>query len=203
MDSLSRPSLPQPTPAAPPPGQLPLDPQNYATGQDVTNAVAAAAQQFQPALERLAQQNAAATYRLVATDPRFSDVFAKYGPEVGQYLGNVPKAQWTVDILEGAAKLVRADHLDELARERANQIVQGMEPTIRPTGGGSVPANPNPEMSLKSDKLPADWRDRAQKVGLDERTLDEFCFVNGMSREQFFKSFEKSLIVEVGKIKGV
>src|SRR3990167_5950648 len=92
MDSLSRPSLPQPTPAASPAGQLPLDPQGYATGQDVTNAVAAAAQQFQPALERLAQQNAASTYRLVATDPRFSDVFAKYGPEVGQYLGNVPKA---------------------------------------------------------------------------------------------------------------
>lgn len=203
MESVTRQgTAPAPAPAAPvAPGAI--DPQAYATGQDILNAQQAAVAQFQPALERLAQQNAAATYRIVQTDPRYAETFQRYGPEVMTYLGQVPKAQWTVDIIEGAAKLVRADHLDELARERANQIVQSMEPTIRPTGGGASPQAPTADFSLKSEKLPQDWRDRAARVGLDEHTLDEFCFANGITRADFFKTFEKSLIVEVGKVKGV
>lgn len=191
-----------PTPAAPAPAAPSYDPQAYTTGQDVENIVRATAQQFQPAIERLAEQTATAIYQNTSRDPRYTDVFQKYGPEVTQYLARIPRAQWTVDIVEGAAKLVRADHLDDLARERANQIVQGMEPTIRPSGGGAAPASPTPDFSLKSEKLPTDWRERAAKVGLDERTLDEFCIANGMSREQFFGQFGKSLIVEIGKVKG-
>lgn len=199
MDAVVRPNAPTPTPTTP--GAI--DPTAYATGQDILNAQQQAVNQFAPALQRLAEQNATSTHRMVATDPRFAEVFQKYGPEVSQYLARVPKEQWTVDIVEGAAKLVRADHLDELARDRANQIVQSMEPTIRPTGGGSTSQAPKPELSLNSEKIPSDWRERAKKVGLDERTLDEFCYANGMSREQFFKQFDRDLIVEVGKVKGV
>lgn len=205
MDSVTRPGTP--TPAAPmPPANptAPLDPGAYATGQDILNAQQAAVAQFAPQLQRLAQQNAASTYRLVSSDPRFVETFQKYGPEVTTYLANVPREQWTVDIVEGAAKLVRADHLDELARDRANQIMQGMEPTIRPTGGGSTPQALTPDLSLKSEKLPSDWRERAAKVGLTERVLDEFCLGTGLTREQFFRQFETGgIITEVGKVKGV
>jgi hypothetical protein len=203
MDTVVRPAAPTPAVPNAPAAPQALDPNAYATGQDILNAQNAAVAQFQPALQRLAEQNAASTYRLVASDERFREVFQRYGPEVTSYLARIPKAEWNVDIIEGAAKLVRADHLDELARERANQIVQGMEPTIRPTGGGAAPASPTPDLSLKSEKLPTDWRERAAKVGLSERELDEFCYANGMSREAFFKQFEKDLIVEVGRVKGV
>lgn len=203
MQEVQQPA-PAPPATAPTPGQ-PIDPNAYATGQDVLNAQSAAVQQFTPTLQRLAQQNAALTVRHVATDPRFADVFQKYGPEVHAMIARVPVEQRTVDIVEGAAKLVKADHLEELSRERANQILQGMEPTIRPTGGGATPPSPTPDLSLKSDKLPSDWRDRAAKVGLTERDLDEFCSGAGISREQFFQQFEKpgGLIVEIGKVKGV
>ena len=200
--SAAAPSAPQPSPQSAPVPAAPgyIDPTAYVTGQDLNNAVQAAANQFTPALQRLADQNAAATYRLVASDPRFSEVFQKYPQEVVAYLGRIPKAEWTVDIVEGAGKLVRADHIDELARERATQLVHTMEPTIRPTGGGATPVQPTTDLSLKSDKLPQDWRERAAKAGLDERSLDEFCYANNISREQFFAQFGKGLIVEVGKV---
>lgn len=201
METVVRPGQPPAPPA--PVSQPAFDPNAYTTGQEVENIVQRTAQSFQPTLQKLAENNAAATYRLVANDPKFSEVFQKYGPEVMGYLANVPKAQWTVDFVEGAAKLVKADHLDELVQQKAAHMFQNMEPTIRPTGGGPTPQSPPNDLSLKSDKLPLDWRDRAAKVGLDERTLDEFCFANGISREQFFKNFEQSLIVEVGKVKGV
>lgn len=200
-DSVARPNAPAPVQQGTQP--MPIDPSAYATGQDIINAQNQAVSQFAPQMQRFAEQNAALMYRQVQTDPRFTDVFQKYGPEVSGYLGRIPKEQWTVDILEGAAKLVKADHLDELARERADRIIQGMEPTIRPTGGGTTPVQSNKDLTLQSDKLPPDWAERAKKVGLDERTLDEFCFANGISRADFFKTFEKGLIVEVGKVKGV
>ena len=205
VEGLGRPSAPapaQPMPPAAPVGAPPgyVDPTAYVTGQDLNNAVQAAANQFTPALQRLADQNAASTYRLVASDPRFTEVFQKYPQEIVNYLGRIPKAEWTVDIVEGAGKLVRADHIDELARERATQLVQTMEPTIRPTGGGATPVQPTTDLSLKSDKLPQDWRERAAKAGLDERSLDEFCYANNISREQFFAQFGKGLIVEIGRV---
>jgi hypothetical protein len=198
MESVARPQAPAPAPATP----AAIDPNAYMTGQDLLNAQSAALAQMQPAFQRLAEQNAAATYRLVATDPKHSEVFQKYGPEVTQYLAKVPKDNWTVDLIEGAAKLVKADHLDDLVRDRTHQALQNMEPTIRPTGGGATPGPTTPDLSLKSDKLPTDWRDRAAKVGLTERELDEFCFANGMSREQFFQQFEKTAIAQVGTVKG-
>src|SRR5207237_369510 len=75
VEGLGRPSAPapvQPMPPAAPVGAPPgyVDPTAYVTGQDLNNAVQAAANQFTPALQRLADQNAASTYRLVASDPR-------------------------------------------------------------------------------------------------------------------------------------
>lgn len=201
VEQVVRPAAPAPVAQAP---SVPtaLDPQGYVTGQDLLNAQQQAVSQFAPTLQRLAEQNALSTYRLVSSDPKYAEVFKNYGPEVSQYLARLPREQWTVDIVEGAAKLVRADHVDELVRDGAQRLIQNMEPTIRPTGGGATPQAPNQDLSLKSDKLPTEWRDRAAKVGLDERTLDEFCFANNISREQFFKTFEHGLIVEIGKVKG-
>src|SRR5438105_397316 len=62
VEGLGRPSAPAPSPApanlppAAPPGYV--DPTAYVTGQDLNNAVQAAANQFTPALQRLADQNA-------------------------------------------------------------------------------------------------------------------------------------------------
>ena len=70
-----------------------------------------------------------------------------------------------------------------------------MTPTMRSggAGSGSVPT-PQPEFSLKSEKLPEAWRQRAESLGLTEQALTEFCASNGMSREQFFQQFEKGLV---------
>lgn len=181
------------------------DPEDYVKGSQLNEALKAALAQITPSLTQNAEQMASANYALVSRDDKYREVFTKYAPELQGLLVRVPKQNWTVDNLEMAAKLVRGNHVDELARDRARQLASEMETTIRSTGGGSapVPASQN-EASLKSDKLPADWRERAAKVGLDERTLDEFCFANDMTREQFFGQFSKTLVTqEIGKVRGL
>lgn len=125
-------------------------------------------------------------------------IFQKYGPEVDAKLATVPKNLWTVDNLNQIVNFVRADHVEEIAREYAGRLVAEMEPNLRSTGSPSVPiASAEPTNTLKSEKIDADWKARADKAGLTEQAVDEFCRANDMDRATFFGQFEKTAITEV------
>lgn len=129
----------------------------------------------------------------------FSKEFERYGPEIHANLATLTdKRLWTVDNLKKIVKFVKADHVDELAREQAARLVAEMEPTWRSSGAASAPvASTEPQLTVQSETLPADWRERAAKVGLTEQTLDEFCRANDMTRADWFKLFDKTAITEV------
>jgi len=140
-----------------------------------------------------AQEMAASGVYGVARQTHSKD-FAKYGPEIQQELAKIPRQLWTLDNIDTVVTLVAGRHREDYARERAQEIIAQMEPTIRPTGGGSepVPTSQQKSHTLESDAIPADWKARAKAQGITEATVREFCSTNDMTPEQFFEMFEKS-----------
>jgi len=147
------------------------------------------AQYVQPALQQSTDLAASGNY--AAVQARHPSAFQKYGPEIQQELAKVPKQYWTLDNLETVVTLVYGRHRDDYAREEAQRLVSQMEPTIRPTGGGSgpVPTQSEQKNPFESDEIPSDWKMRAKQAGINESTIREFCQANDMTPEEFWKQF--------------
>jgi hypothetical protein len=160
------------------------------------------AQYVQPALQQSTDLAAGGIY--AAMQARHPQAFQKYGPEIQQELAKVPKTYWTLDNLETVVTLVYGRHRDDYAREEAQRLVSHMEPTIRPTGGGSgpVPAQSEQKNPFESESVPADWKVRAKDAGITEATIREFCQANDMTPEDFWKQFDNSprqpMVAEIG-----
>lgn len=133
----------------------------------------------------------------------FGSDFAKWGNEINATLNRLPKGQWTLDNIHQVVKMVRSDHVDEIAQEIATTRINAMEPTLRSTGG--QPSAPVlREHSLESETIPAEWKRRALDNGVTESVVAEFCRANDMTAQEFYKQFEKPLnriVEEHGKTK--
>ena len=196
MQSVARPfQPPQPAPA---PQAFHVDPEGYVTGAQAqriqSDALAQIAPQYQQAIELAASGNLSQVRRDYAKD------FSKYGPEIMAEVNNLPANLRSVDNLEKIVKYVKVGHLDEIAHERAQQLVQEMEPTMRSIGGaGSASAPPVSPDSFRAqwEKLPPEWRSRAEREGITEAVVQEFCAGNeGMTPADFFKTFGNTAIGE-------
>lgn len=190
-------------PAYQPPATQPGIPDgDYMTGADFNRLAPQIAQQyFQPQLRQTWESVAQTNLELVKRDPGFAPIFQKYGPEVWNKLANVDKSLWNVDNLKTVVNLVKADHVDELASEIASQRISEMQPTFRSTGAAPAPVSSNqPDFSLKSEKLPEDYRKRVAETGLTEAAFREFLRANDMTEEQWFAGFAKTAITEGGRV---
>jgi hypothetical protein len=191
------PTQPAPTYNVPTPTAPTFDPDSYIQRRDMETLAPrmiqdTVAPQFKSLYENLAQSNLETVKRSNAV------IFEKYGPEVYSYLAKVPIEQRTVDNLTTIVKLVRADHVDELASEIASRRVAEMEPTLRSNGSPAVPvATQEQKYTLQSDAIPQDWKDRAATAGLTEQAVEEFCRANDMTKAQFYSQFGKTAITEV------
>ncbi len=187
------PPAPAAAPAAPAPSAFDVADDAYLTGADFKRALAAR-QPDTTAVTLAASGNVAHVRREHAA------IFAKYGPEVERLIASVPPELRTVDNLTQCVRIVRSDHVDEIAAERAQQLVSTMAPTLRPTGGGSAPASVSREASLESEKIPAEWKERARAAKITEETVADFCRANGMTPAQFYKQFDTPANAIVGEI---
>lgn len=170
---------------------------DFVTGRDLR----AAAASIQPNLNDGIALAASGNLRLIQRE--YAKEFQRYGAEISAMLATVPKNIWTLDNLERVVKLVKSDHLDDLARERAQEIVNAMEPTIRSTGVGGSVSVPDPKTSLASEQIPTEWKERAARAGITEKVVQEFCVANEMTPEAFYKQFatpRTAIAAEIGKI---
>ncbi len=127
----------------------------------------------------------------------FNDDFNRFGPEIYGKLSTLDKASgvWTVDNLRTVVKLVRADHVDELVRDKLHASSL-MEPALRSTGAAPVSVTPPAtDFSVKSEQLSPDFREKLAKAGVTEATMDDFCRAAGMTREQYFQMASKNQII--------
>ena len=187
------PAAPVAQPAAQPASQV--GDEDYITGAQLKQALTSLAAQAQPAVAQGVELGASANLAYVRQ--AHADTFRRYGPEVAQKLAGVPKHMWTLDNLETVVKLVKVDHLDEIARESAQQLVSSMEPTIRSSGAGSSTPVPDKDHSLESERIPVEWKKRALAAGITENVVREFCQANEMTPAQFYAQFD-----HLGKYEG-
>lgn len=121
---------------------------------------------------------------------QFAQDFARYGPEIDALIARVPSNLRTIDNLQRVVKMIRSDHVDEIAAERAQQLAATMAPGLRPTGGGAPLAPVSREHSLESEKIPPEWKERARAAKITEDTVAEFCRANDMTPIDFYKQFD-------------
>jgi hypothetical protein len=186
-----------PQPAAP----APVADDAYLTGADFGRMAPQYVQQYvQPSLQQMQANVAQTALESVKNDPKFAPVFQKYGHEVYNKLASVDKSLWNVDNLRTIANLVKADHVEEIAAERAQRLFNEQVSTIRSTGAASAPVSPQqPDLSLKSERLSPEYREKLAAARLTESQLDDFCRNVGMTRAQWFAMAEKTggIITEV------
>lgn len=169
-----------PAPAAP---SFEVADDEYMTGAQFKRAVAA--QRPDDTGIRLA-----ADANLGLVKQQYASDFAKYGAEINTLLASVPVNLRTIDNLQRVVKMVRSDHVTEIAAEMAQQLAATMSSTVRPTGGAGSTAPVSREYSLESEKIPAEWKERARAAKITDDTVYEFCHANGITREQFYKQFD-------------
>lgn len=142
----------------------------------------------------------AADANLSIVRSKYARDFERWGNEIAALVEQVPHEVRTLDNLERVVKMVRSDHLDEIAGELAQQRIAGMEPTLRSNGAAAPPAPITREESLDSEKIPPEWLERARKNKITESVVDEWCRANGISRREFYAQFDKPLTPVVGDI---
>jgi len=159
---------------------------------DVRTARQLLSQQAQPQPDLYLQQNMA---QLAYSQARQADpkTFGKYEPEILGQLNLLPRTMWNLDTIQRVVRMVRADHIEELASERAEQLAGQRGFGVRTSGsaghaGGSV----NADHSLESDTLPADYRERLKKANVTIEQVREFSRSNGMTVEAWFKMAAKT-----------
>lgn len=186
MYGLLQQQLNPPKPAQPP---VQIADDDFTTGAQVRGYLDQRAQQFQQALGSTANQTASVIRGFVETqDP---EPFKRWGREIDALLQNVPKDQWTLDAVRQAVRIVKADHVDELAAERAERLAAERIPTMRSNGGAGTGSVPTTSLGLDSPTIPDHWKRSAAAVGLGESELREFCAANGMTPDQFVEQFGK------------
>lgn len=165
----------------------------YLTGAQFKQALAATRSE-DPGLRMAADAN------LGLVRQQFAQDFAKYGTEISALIAQVPANLRTIDNLTRCVKMIRSDHVDEIAAERAQQLASTMAPTLRPNGGGSAPAPVTREHTLESEKIPDAWKARARAANITEDTVTDFCRANGMTPAQFYKQFDTPMNNIVGEV---
>lgn len=150
------------------------------------------AQRVAPVFQRYDQQLASAARTLAqTTNP---DEFKRWGPEIDQMVATVPAEQRTADLYTQAVRIVKANHLDEIANERAERRLAELGVTDRTSGGGTNTSGPSATV-VTLDKLDPAYKAALEKMGIGERELDEFLAKTHQTKEQFIESANRRQVI--------
>jgi hypothetical protein len=166
-----------------------LDDEGYVQGKDVKNLLRLAMSQ-QPQGDPAARQLAAQALWANLQNMRADD-FRRWGQEIEREVSKLPVEHWTLDNLKICVDIVKSRHIDELAAEKAQRLVDESHPTIRSGTGGSGSGPLTPQRTLASDTLPKAWVEKAKTLGIDETVVREFAQMQGITPEQYLAEVER------------
>lgn len=143
-------------------------------------------QQGQQQLQRVWESNAQ-TARALA-EQRDPEAFNRYGPEIDLLIQQIPVDQRTPQIIQQAVSMVRGNHVDDLARERAEQLAdQLVEQRLASSGmrsgtaAGPLDNYGGDVLDLSDSSIPAKYRrafardEIVDRTGApDQQVVDEF-----------------------------
>ena len=109
------------------------DPEQY-QNQLTAHIQAQTAATINQAAMPIVQQQASIVRKQAAMDPANKEVFDRWGHEIDNYVAQIPYHQRTDALYARAAKMVKADHIDELAQSRANSLMANNPGTASSSG---------------------------------------------------------------------
>lgn len=185
--------LPPPPPAAPP-AQPPTTPGNptlddwIVRPDEASRRVAESvfADKLAPAIQGIQgiAQQFASTQRMLA-ETKFADDFRRWAPEIDAVMAQVAPEQRTVDNYEKVVKFVRGNHVEEIAVERAKQLLaQG---GVGERSGGSGFGGTASPSGVDLTKLPHGVGEIARAKGITEGVVLEFCKATGTPPEKWME----------------
>lgn len=149
-------------------------------------------QQVNPQIDRVA--NMSAQNSLFLDQQQHPKDYQRYGPEIMAMIGRLPPAERTVDNIAYCRRLVLTNHLEELARDRAAQLVADGtvgETATRSTGGAHLQSQP-----AVSSKIPQAFRDRLTAAGLTDAQIADFIQKQRITEDEYGKWAERTVITE-------
>ena len=165
---------PAPTPTPSPTG-MPTDDQWLTAPGAAANQLMDA--RFGPLVQNAFAQIAGQSREIVKRE--YADDFRKWGPEIDLYINQTDPQFRTVENLQKIVGMVRANHIDEIAAERAERKLNEMlnsgailRPGTAPAGG--APANPNAGVDLANVGLPENYARVLKNYDITPAILDEF-----------------------------
>lgn len=133
--------------------------------------------EFAPAFANMAQQLGATAREVVKRD--YADDFRKWGPEIDLYINQMDPQYRTIDNITKVVGVVRGNHIDEIAAERAQAKLNEMlnAGTVIRSGGapnGTATAMPGAAVDFTKAELPAEYARTLSRYGVTSEKLDEF-----------------------------
>lgn len=161
----------------------------YVDGRQVKQILTQFANQPAP-VDYIARQQAIAQAIYTLKRDHAAD-FQKWGSEIQAEWNKLPQEYWNVDTLGQLIRIVRSNHVDEIAAEKAQRLRDESHPTIRSGSGGSGSV-PNTQSNV-FETGPQDLLARARQVGIsNEAELHAACKeLGGVTPEQYVAELEK------------
>lgn len=156
-----QPNQPAPQPKPLDPDKMLTDPSGYQS--DLLGNVAGA-------MQTVMGQNTAATFEALSSsakhlsrsDAKNAPLWDKYGAEIEALANNPaidPRIRGSKEFWDKAATVVKAEHLDDIVNERAQQMVAEMGPNVE-TGSGSYGATDATETTAIEKMRTSEWGKR-------------------------------------------
>ena len=179
-----------PPAAAPNRFDLDLPDEDYLTGRQVKQVMQQFANQPAPVDHVARRQNILLSIAQLKQDPRYKSAFERWGTEIYGEWNKLHPDYVGLDTLETCVKMVLGNHIDELAAEKAQRLVNESHPTIRSGTGGSGSV-PNTQQSVL-DNAPSDLQARLRAVGIQsEADLRRACEGTGITPDAYLVELEK------------
>lgn len=146
---------------------------------------------MQTQMAQLAQpfmQQQGSTAKRLSQMGGFADVWRRWEPEIEMQMQSIPMHLRTSELYDQAAAIVRANHVEEIAQERAQQMLQASNTgTERVPGAGGAPA------AATQDKLDEMWDsghpffEGLKSEGATKQRIRDFCRTTGQSVDDYVK----------------
>lgn len=161
----------------------------FLTGRQVRGILNQMASQPGPVDNEARAQNAANAWGMA--EIKHPDEFKRWGQEIRNEAAKLPVQYWNLDNLSQIVRIVRSNHIEELAAEKAQRLINESHPTIRSGTGGSGSGPLTQQISVEADGVPKGWATQAKAAGITEAEVREFCAQVGITPEQYMADLVK------------
>lgn len=135
--------------------------------------------------------------RAQSQNGQHADVWKRWGPEIELKIASIPREQRTIMLYDQAAALVKADHVEEIARERAEQLAgtsfgAGTERSPSSAVGSNTAASDPLEAAFAGDHP---FFAKARAEGLTPARVRTFLEQTGRTVEDYIASATRGSVV--------